>query len=942
MTLVGRSVEIETTASAVKPMTLIVGDSGTGKSVLLEFAQVHTPDAIAPPPVRVNRSPGSLQVGVLEALGAALAEITSDESSAKRVGRLIVAAAEKVKEKRLADLKATVGRHLLGIVRSHVGDELGDVIEDAADALSKSKSEMLSARITSASDSDVVDQIVDFADAVAGLDVDRHIYLALDDIDRLDNSDLRRLLDLAERLPERVRLRCTFATWDAQGRSEAEMLIGSPSVTAVHLGGLSPGHVSEWLRRAGLSEDLTDAVMASTNGYAVHVQDAIALLQVGGVDALDSLAPDDVLRARLARAWRGLDTIHQVAVAKLCAYVDPIHNDRVCSLLGIDGLTWGTIEINLRDSGIFVGSTQSWFHELRRRVIWNELLSDGMRRQAISAALAELDRHLQLPSADLDAFVDYSRLAGLDDDLQSLPCVGAAVSASRDEVAIAAAVLELVESKGGETGIVAEIVLEHVRTTCGFVSDPISALDSLAAQSILYVESDDRMSVIVPMWGSTEALRVIIGRAATELGRIPIQSRASAVFDALIRPELGDFKLGSFGVGRPRIADLSAKAAELHRQAKDGVVTFPRETPSIALLGSHGDVPLYGAFTFRGTEERDRAVTRLQDVEVILWEEPFVVHEAVSLPGPAVPALRFAHALNWLDGGKFDLHMKRPRNLDEPVDADSELRQRLAVREWARAGTTRWERYAFGVEEPSGFGYDLDSASLTVVEVVGRSSVRDVGAIGIEWSGPNARLRAAQALGLGADERIGTITWRSGSYSEDPIGSEIRSLVEHANKFNREQESLHVPLIEGSVQELLEEAHQRRRQDAMALLDALPSAGLSLPPPKRLCVAIRLAEPQPGWVYGHHAALAWMTFPSLSEQDTVELRVLPSVGSNGYATAPSEAEIRELFAEHGERLESGWSDPLHWIARELGHDESSLRLTEPTSFVDGIRSETDV
>ena len=467
-----------------------------------------------------------------------------------------------------------------------------------------------------------------------------------------------------------------------------------------------------------------------------------------------------------------------------------------------------------------------------------------------------------------------------------------------------------------------------MRQTCGFSYNPIDAVEALAEAKILYVQSNEHASVIVPTWGSVEALRVLIGRSASELGRAPVQFRASAVFETTLRQPLGDFKLGSYGVGRPGISELAEQAAELHRQPQDGVVSIGGERPSLVTLSSHGDVPMYGAFAYTDSHERDQAVSGMRNFETTLWDEPFRVHQVVALPGTAVPSMRFAAALDWLDGGRFNLHMKQPADTGSPVETSVEVEQRLAVRRWARTRADEWERHAFGLEEESGFAHAKDSATSVVLEIVGSESIRELDAANINWSGPHARLLASQLLDLSSSERIGTITWQSGRRTQDPIGMEVKRLLDDALRFNREQDPVKVEFSEGVLRGLLQDAHVRRRSDAEALIELLPGVGLSVPAPERTCVVIRLAEPQKGWVYGHHAALYWMAFGS-DEEDSVELRILPSAGGDGYAKSPSEAEIRELFDATGPKLESGWSDSLAWIAGKLGFDERSLRLIEP-------------
>lgn len=207
------------------PLTLLVGDSGTGKSSILAELQERSVDAVAPAPVQVKRAPGSLQVALLEGLGAAVALRAVDVGATHRIGQVLTDAANRVVDLRVKDLRSAVGRHLLSVVRARVGDEIADLLEDFATSLGGATSDALSARITAASDNDVVKQIASFSFEVAELADGNDVYLALDDTDRLDDADLSRLADLLDELSPKVKIRASFSTWHATSRARSERLL---------------------------------------------------------------------------------------------------------------------------------------------------------------------------------------------------------------------------------------------------------------------------------------------------------------------------------------------------------------------------------------------------------------------------------------------------------------------------------------------------------------------------------------------------------------------------------------------------------------------------------------------------------------------------------------------------------------------------------------------
>jgi hypothetical protein len=76
---------------------------------------------------------------------------------------------------------------------------------------------------------------------------------------------------------------------------------------------------------------------------------------------------------------------------------------------------------------------------------------------------------------------------------------------------------------------------------------------------------------------------VIAARAARELGRVPVPRIATAVFQRYPQPGLGAFTHVRYGVGRPRLADLSKSAFDFHRHRRGGVPLLGRRVPSLLL-----------------------------------------------------------------------------------------------------------------------------------------------------------------------------------------------------------------------------------------------------------------------------------------------------------------------------------------------------------------------
>lgn len=924
----GRRDLLEHLADLTTPVTVLVGDSGTGKTAALEESQAASA-AVAPDPVQVGRAPGSLQLALLESLASAVALMAQDATATQRIGQILADAASRVTEVRLKDLRAAVGKHLLSMVRARVGDEMADLLEDFGSALTVSAEESLGSRITAASDGDVVDQIVSFAAEVKAMAGEREVHVALDDLDRLDDGDLRRLADLPGRLPFGFCIRGSFTTWHSTSRQRFEML-QMGGITGVPIGGLGESDIEAWLDADGLDVGLADTVMAATNGYPVHVADALELLhRQPSTATLSSLTPDQVIQVRTRQAWRELDIASQIVAAKLCFYRDPLATPRVCSLLGLDEMAWGTFAMRLTDAGLLLEDQRRWFHELRRRVIWRDLLTEEMRRTAIEAATDELRGQLALPGARPTDFVDFARAAAQNEELQQVETgVAEAVKATREEVAIAAAALELIEYSHGEEAIDAEVLLAHARDTYTLVDGALSALDRLVGRGLMHVASNDRAAVAVPMWGSQATVQAIIGRAADELGRIPIVQLATAAFEVAIRPRLGPFVAAMYGVGAPSMAEASEAIASQHRQPRDGVVHLGGREPGIAIRGSHGTVPLSAMVSCRDEVERDAAVARLDQVSGELWGENVTLDDVLRLPTQVVPSLRFARALKWLKGRRdFSLHMQLPIDAPQRYSVAERVAASQRLRAVVRERSSAIERFAYELEDPTGYAYAHSGDGELVVELGNSTRVVEISTAWMrDLHAPFGRLRLAEDLGLEPGQFVRRITWHTGGAAKDPITETIVDLSKAATRFNKNQLPTVVEFEETQLRALLQGAFDRCESDAKALLEALPGMGLSLPTPTTLFAVLELDEPSADWVPGANALLSTALVP-MQGDERVMFQLIRGAGSATSGRFTRGEALQAAFdIDPTTALSSSTGEAIGGLSKLLGFGRGEVRF----------------
>jgi hypothetical protein len=904
MVPVGREQDIRDLVARPERVVLLAGDTGVGKSEVLGAAQDQSGTALAPAPVSLRSAPGALQRGLLESLAAAIAEVTADQSTAERVGQIVVAAAGRVADVQLKELASGVGRQLLGIVSSRVSPELASLIGSFAQQLVTTVDAELSARINNAGDRDVVDLVCGFASEVLALADGRDLILALDNGDLLDESDRRRVSDLSSLLPDGVTVRVAFSTWSAQTRDQVDELV-QHGVDVVELDGLDETAVRDWIVASGLPGNWAVQVHRVTNGYALHVAAAIDLLtETRSISDLDGMDRREVIGAATRRLWRELDIPSKVAAQRLCAFPAPLSATDAADYLGVDLTVWHTLERTLADSRVFTGHPP-WFHELRRRYILSEVLEDAERDEILSAAITYREDQLELPEAPPEAFVQYAMLTARHASLLAHnPQAAAVIGADRDEVAIAGALIEL--SLPTPTALLAESVLLYAHQVFGATGDLAAALQRIEERGFVAVSSNAQATVLVPTWGSIEVLRLFAGRAAAELGRLPTPQLATVVFEMALRPRLGAFRSGQHGLGSPRVSELAHQATQLQRVQPDGSLIFGKLGPNLLLRYEYDSLPLYAALAYDDEDERDAAAARLEGFSEINSDHNLAVIDCLVSPVDCVPSLRFFLAMERLRGTSLvnatNGPSAQPPKLDTPISLDDEMRQRALTLDTVRSMCTKLERLAASLELPLGYLYRGTAESSEAIHVIGRSGAEAMqGASAVPFGDAFYRVELERAAGLGPGQQLGLITLHQGAQQTDPILHELLWVFQQTARFNEHQQRVLIKLDKQSLETAIAATSTRVANDALHLKSALQvetteedlrNRGLR---GSKTCLVLHLDNPDPHWVPAAHATIMSTTVANDSGEHSAEVILLASEDANPF-TGPSFDEVRTAFA----------------------------------------------
>ena len=764
VTTFGRDDDIRELGALPGKVVLLVGDSGVGKSEVLRVIQEQESAAVAPPPVPLRHVPGGLQRGLLEALSSALAELSQDQTMAERVGSLVVEATARVAEASLKDLARGVGNHLLGLVRTRVSPELADLMASFAHQIATTIDQDLSARITNATDPDVVDIFIQFSGEVLAIADGKPLILALDDGDKLDEADRRRLADLAEQLPEGVVIRVAFAMWTGETRTSVTTL-RTAGLRAHEIQGLSVPAIEQWLESKGLDASDADEVLHASNGYALHVSSAIDLIQTSpGSNPLADPQPSDVTAAQTEAAWRELDVHTQAVGAALSAFEEPLSSPEATQYLNLTSNEWHTLERQLVDSLLFTGRPP-WFHELRRRHLWNSILTADERMEYLDKAVNYLQPQLVQPRPEPGALVQYAGFVSQQHDvLAGDPRLAAAATATSDELAILASLIELTEAN--QPAHLAESLLLYARQFFGAKGDLATALRNLEASGLVAVASNEYQTAVVAVLPTVEIAYMIAGRAAAELGRIPTPQLSTSLFVGALRPEAEPFREAIYGIGTPRISELSTRAARMQR-IRDGVLHVGRKGPNLLLRLKFGRLPLYAAISYDTDSDRDAAAERCNGWSQRIGDQELAVTDCLSHPMKCIPVLRFLKAAELLRGERL-ITASNPAShaptVHEEVSLDTALERASQTLEVVRERCGADEVLAYGLEQPLGYLYRGTVDNWDRIEVIGRTGSERLDVPPSEVvGGAFYRVEIARLADLSEDERPGMITVHSGA-----------------------------------------------------------------------------------------------------------------------------------------------------------------------------------
>ena len=314
-----------------------------------------------------------------------------------------------------------------------------------------------------------------------------------------------------------------------------------------------------------------------------------------------------------------------------------------------------------------------------------------------------------------------------------------------------------------------------------------------------------------------------------ELGRVPVPRIATAVFESFLRSRLGGFTHVQYGAGRPKLADLSAYAVDLHRTRQDGVLILGRRSPSLLLRADWNNVPVYTTAVYPDAAARDLALTEIQQLTSTQPGPHLTVRLVRAYPMPRVPCRRFLRAYERLTGTAIGSVLTMPDRASRrpwAVPVSEWAHSQAAVFAFAREAASPEERPAFDLDEPTGVLFTAMDG-YPVAQVRNRIGADQVSVSAAEnLAEPFSQLGLARAAGLSADQHIGRWIYAPGPGPyRDPVVETLIQISVQAAVFNQQQHLVAVDTTQTALQDALTAAAEQEAADAAALAPLLADTG---------------------------------------------------------------------------------------------------------------------
>ncbi|WP_431240880.1 AAA family ATPase [Mycolicibacterium aichiense] len=687
------------------PVVLVTGDSGTGKSSVLQATLKEYPPATIAPPVAVCLfDSGALQTALFDVLATVLATAGPGQRGWKDLARRLRYATREAALEVGKALAEAVIEEVVEVAKAKLGQNVGQGLLKFWKGLKKDTSPDLRRSLRAQSDKNVVRLLVRLGDEVAAV-VKRDIVITLDEGNRLGDDDQRVLASLAAQPAQRVRVVIAWST--AQDDSRAGLTrLRRLGADEVEIPGLSVGEVAQWLLDAGLPEH-AEQIYELSAGYPLLVEGLVAHLRSGG--QLHHYSAPTVFRDVLDDALARLPNDAHHAARRLSAFSYPLSDSEIPGYLGVDAISWGVMRTALERERVFSVHFQVglWFHEARRNYLWDVVLTENERLEIGQAAFARLIAH-QRRTDETYAPGAYRQIAALapyaQASLAENPALMAVIGLGDDQLGVLAAAIEL-QNVGIGSPTPADQVVIHAHTAYSVDRGAaIEALTALAARKLIGLGEAPRRDLgrsesIVDLLLDYECDVVARGRIQNVLGKAAVPHLA----DHVVRAHLERVRLESYAIiTQAGHADALAVIANANKVRAPAILQRVGD-PALGVWLHYGDQPVTVVGVFNTKADRAAAEREIRSLNGTSFGRHIVVDRTFLDPTNTIPSLRFMRAVYFATGLAVHSDGREYYLEHEPALPMVEFAQRqvdlLAV---LASETSELEREVYDLNQPCG------------------------------------------------------------------------------------------------------------------------------------------------------------------------------------------------------------------------------------------------
>lgn len=909
-------------------LTLVVGDSGIGKSTLLSSLDSWPGDPLVSKPIVLKAVQGSLQTAVADAISDCITQFLDGDDGSGKTWTIVKSLAERagtvtgreigrlVAGRALEFAEAKLGKEAVELGRKILGDTLKGGVLGFDDQLAAIR---------------VPDRAADLAQIMAEVSeaTGRALVLLLDNAERLAPPDHGLLAELVTSVRGTAHVVVCVTPHQIEG-DEVIRLASARGALAVTMQPLTPPVIEAWLRNEDVPPSQWDSIVRVSSGYPFFIADAIRATNAG--TSLDTISAPDGFEALMRASWSRIAPNLQLIVAKLAPFADPPNDDFLTAYLNLNAVEWGLVRSSLEEAGIFVRLSDgaSWFHDRRRIYVWEKALSDSLRSGIAEACLAAVSSWID-KSKSIEFWVPATAaVLGRSIETPSHGELSNIRLLSDGSIALLWGLIEVMEHHSTFPGY-AEIgqVVRHAESRSRMQILGLVALEDLIERGLIEVREENDTSFARINLTSAVSFAAVLGEILLRFHATPRPQFASTAFDRMLRPLMGPFEGAIVSLGRTSYASHKEEAALLTDPQR---FTRIQDAPTLGGTVLIDDQPV--SFTARFESEEHRELTAAGLRKIAVGSPRLQLVRTVPFPRKRLRYGRYRSAIEALGVEVDDIEVS------SAADIARQLELHCAHAEVFAEASSLEEVEALGLQ-PSRYLLEGSSAPGSWTSIKVRSTRRvPTPLVGQDLLRPRdpllePRLRAEGLLKRDEQVLQTVYHYRSRNEIKHPLAELLDAIDQRGKKYNSGFRSVLIP----PAADLLQAEIANEQERTWELAAAMVNAGLVDERPRRRTLLINYHLDTDSQFYSDFGN--WIATVLEVDDDNPTVIVQQTQGGLTSAAWP-DMIVPPEFGPYAGAKASRWQsgDAGHIIAGLLGYGTEDAHMTDLNNGIGPLLRQT--